>query len=169
MGGDEFKKKIFRSEEERSGEISGASLIFEEVPAHLIIEEVSKRFGIPVYDITEAKRGKGKKNIPRMVGMRLCQTLGRKKLSDIAKIFNVGHYSTVSSSIRILRKEVESNKKLQNLINILTQDLTRLFLITMNLHRKQKTLCQSVGKPSLFLTGTLRYDVGRNEVSHIDP
>jgi hypothetical protein len=104
-----------------------------------------------------------------MVGMRLCQTLGRKKLSDIAKIFNVGHYSTVSSSIRILRKEVESNKKLQNLINILTQDLTRLFLITMNLHRKQKTLCQSVGKPSLFLTGTLRYDVGRNEVSHIDP
>jgi hypothetical protein len=62
-----------------------------------------------------------------------------------------------------------SYKKLQNLINILTQDLTRLFLITMNLHRKQKTLCQSVGKPSLFLTGTLRYDVGRNEVSHIDP
>lgn len=125
LGGDEFKKKVFRSEEERSREISGAGLILEEVPAHLIIEEVSRRFGIPVYDITEAKRGKGKKNIPRMVAMRLCQTLGRKKLSDIAKVFNVGHYSTVSSSIRILRKEVESNKKLQNVINILTQDLTR--------------------------------------------
>lgn len=124
LGGDEFKKKVFRGAEERPGEITGASLIFEEVPAHLIIDQVSKRFGIPVYDITEAKRGKGKKNIPRMVAMRLCQTLGRKRLSDIAKIFNVGHYSTVSSSIRTLRNEVKGNEKLQNVINILTQDLT---------------------------------------------
>jgi len=59
-----------------------------------------------------------------MVATRLCQTLGRKKLSDIAKIFNVGHYSTVSSSITTLRKEVNSNKKLQTAINIITQGVT---------------------------------------------
>ncbi len=39
----------------------------------------------------------------------------------------------------------------------------------MTFARKQKALCQSLRKPSLLLTGTLRYDVGTNEVLHIDP
>ena len=47
------------------------------------------------------------------------------KLSEIARSFNVGHYSNVSTSIRLLNKELEKDKGLRNDINILTQVLTR--------------------------------------------
>lgn len=44
--------------------------------------------------------------------MYLCQISGQKKLEEIAAQFNVGHYATVSVTIRRLKDDLEMDAKL---------------------------------------------------------
>ncbi len=44
-------------------------------------------------------------------------------MSETARTFNVGHDSTVSAFIRILKLEIVRDTGLQDVINILTQEL----------------------------------------------
>jgi chromosomal replication initiation ATPase DnaA len=44
--------------------------------------------------------------------MHLCQTLGQKKLGEIAAYFNVSHYATVSVTIKRLKDDMESDRAL---------------------------------------------------------
>ena len=45
-------------------------------------------------------------------------------MPNIAKEFNVGHYSTVSQTIRRLKEQMVDDKKLRKRVNKLSQDLT---------------------------------------------
>ncbi|VAW55236.1 hypothetical protein MNBD_GAMMA06-1024 [hydrothermal vent metagenome] len=56
--------------------------------------------------------------------MKLCQQIGGAKLTDIAKAFNVGHYSTVSQTIGRLNLLMEEDELVKNRFNALSQDLT---------------------------------------------
>ncbi len=89
-----------------------------------IIKTVAVYYEIPVSNVKHAKRGKGGKNLPRWVAMKLCQDVGGAKLMDIASIFNVGHYSTVSQTIGRLNYLMEEDIRVADVYNILSQDLT---------------------------------------------
>ena len=75
-------------------------------------------------DICVAKRGSGEKNIPRWIEMKLCQEVGGAKLIEIAKVFNVGHYSTVSQTIGRLSILIHEGDGVIDEYNMLSQDLT---------------------------------------------
>ena len=61
------------------------------------------------------------------MAMKLCQQIGGAKLTDIALLFNVGHYSTVSQTIGPLNKVLETDVELVECFNVLSQDLTPRF------------------------------------------
>ena len=74
--------------------------------------------------IKRAKRGKGNRNIPRWVAMKLCQEVGSAKLTEIAKVFEVGHYSTVSQTIGRLNRLNNEDRQYEVDYKLLSQDLT---------------------------------------------
>ncbi len=94
------------------------------VPITRVIEQVAGYYQMPEQAITRAKRGQGIRNIPRWVAMKLCQQHGEAKLTDMAKVFHVGHYSTVSQTIGRLNKLLSEDDKLAKEFNMLSQYLT---------------------------------------------
>jgi putative transposase len=56
--------------------------------------------------------------------MKLCQQCGEARLLDMAEVFHVGHYSTVSQTIGRLNKLLLEDDKLAMEFNVLSQDLT---------------------------------------------
>ena len=53
-----------------------------------------------------------------------CQEVGGAKLTEIAKVFNVGHYSTVSQTIGRLNLLMNKDTRVVGEFNMLSQDLT---------------------------------------------
>jgi len=89
-----------------------------------IRQTVAHYYGITERELVTTKRGKGRKNIPRWIAMKLCQNLGSARLSEIAEDFNVGHYSTVSQTISRLNRLMAENRMIDKDYNLLSQDLT---------------------------------------------
>lgn len=89
-----------------------------------ILEAVASYYEVPEKRITMAARGRGSRNIPRWISMKLCQDFSGATLSEIAKSFNVEHYCTVSKTISRLNEVMMDNKKLQKELNVISQDLT---------------------------------------------
>jgi len=56
--------------------------------------------------------------------MKLCQDVGGAKLTDIAIIFKVGHYSTISQTIGRLNKMLQDDRRVSSDFTMLSQDLT---------------------------------------------
>jgi len=50
--------------------------------------------------------------------------LGAAKLSDIAKVFQVEHYSTVSQTIGRPHRQLKGGARARMIYNMLSQDLT---------------------------------------------
>ena len=94
------------------------------MPLMDIIEAVSEHFQIPVETIQKAKRGSRSPNVPRRKAMRLWQEKGGAKLTAIADVFQVGHYSTVSQSIWRLKRLIKEKVEVGEVLNMLSQDLT---------------------------------------------
>lgn len=89
-----------------------------------IVSTVAKKYSMTDSEIYLTKRGGGVKNIPRWIAMKLCQQVGGAKLTEIAMLFNVGHYSTVSQTIGRLNLLIVEDKKVAFEFNVLSQDLT---------------------------------------------
>lgn len=77
-----------------------------------ILKAVSHEFEVSDTVLRKTKRGRGMRNLPRAIAMYLDQTMGRRRLTQIAAAFNVSHYSTVSATIGRLRRELETDPKL---------------------------------------------------------
>jgi len=90
----------------------------------VIVKKVADEYQLSIKEICVARRGSGVNNIPRWIAMKLCQEVGGAKLADIAKLFNVGHYSTVSQTIGRLNVLMQENEGVRNDFNMLSQDLT---------------------------------------------
>ena len=89
-----------------------------------IRQAVALFYGITERELVTTKRGKGKKNIPHWVAMKLCQDLGSARLREIAKDFNVGHYSTVSQTVGRLNRLMAEDRAIDKNYKVLSQDLT---------------------------------------------
>lgn len=94
------------------------------LPLPRILDNVAAFYEITVDELLVAKRGKGPKNLARWMAMKLCQDFGGAKLTDIAAVFNVGHYSTVSQTIGRLNRLMESDQRVAKTLNMLRKDLS---------------------------------------------
>ena len=89
-----------------------------------IIKVVSDYYQVPDRELQQAARGRGAKNIPRWMAMKLCQEFGSASLMELADQFQVGHYSTVSQTIGRLNLLMQENIEVVKIYNVLSQDLT---------------------------------------------
>ena len=89
-----------------------------------ILMAVSKHYEVSLNDLKVARRGRGLKSTPRRVAMKLCQQLAGATLKEIAEVFHVGHYSTVSQTIGRLNREMEESQSLAKAFRLLKQALT---------------------------------------------
>jgi putative transposase len=88
-----------------------------------ILDAVAKGFGVTTAELRHTPRGRGRRNIPRAIAMYLCQVLAQKKLEEIATQFNVGHYATVSVTIKRLKDDLETDGKLARQVRELEEGL----------------------------------------------
>lgn len=89
-----------------------------------IIGTVAASYGLSTQEIRVAKRGSGVDNLPRWIAMKLCQQVGGAKLTEIAIMFNVSHYSTVSQTIGRLNFLMNEDSGVNTQFNVISQDLT---------------------------------------------
>lgn len=123
-GDKKFKAYAYRQAQSLDSEIDKKG-INNTVPLLEIVERVAKAHGLAVGEVQKARRGQGANNIARWMAMKLCQEVGGAKLSDIATVFGVGHYSTVSQTIGRLNRLIEEDEQMNEAYNMLSQDLTR--------------------------------------------
>jgi len=120
--------KLFREAAQKKAKSLGKEIdqkgLKHPVPLPQIIKAVANYYQITVTDIKRAKRGKGNRNIPRWIAMKLCQEVGSAKLTEIAVFFNIGHYATVSQTIGRLNRLIDDSGQYKNEYISLSQDLT---------------------------------------------
>ncbi|MFK5950130.1 MAG: transposase [Methylococcales bacterium] len=123
LGDKSFKEFAFGQSQSLDVEIDKKGLK-QPVSLKKIVATVAVKFIISEQEIYVAKRGRGVKNVPRWIAMKLCQQLGGAKLIEIAKVFNIGHYSTVSQTIGRLNILMLEDSEIASDFNMLSQDLT---------------------------------------------
>ena len=123
MGDKSFKERAYGESQSLDVEIDKKGLK-QPVSLMTIIEAVATKYHVSKKDICTAKRGKGARNVPRWIAMKLCQEVGGAKLNEIAKVFNVGHYSTVSQTIGRFNLLMLDDSEFAREFNVLSQDLT---------------------------------------------
>ena len=96
----------------------------EVISLKMITKTVASFYGCNEKSILHAKRGRGEKNLPRWIAMKMSQDLSGLNLETIARHFNIGNYCTVSRTIRRLREEMEWDRKIAGDINSISKDLT---------------------------------------------
>ena len=97
----------------------------EWVPVATVITQVARHFDIPEDGIRHAKRGKGQRNIARAIAMKLGQECSGATLNELAQTFNVGHYSTISQTIRRLNKIMAEDEEVETAYEIVCQKSCR--------------------------------------------
>ena len=96
----------------------------EDVSIKLIIKTVAKYYRVKEQQITQAKRGRGEKNYPRWMAMKLSQDLSGQNLANIAKYFGVGNYCTISRTISRLNRGFSETSELLDDYKSIGKDLT---------------------------------------------
>lgn len=123
LGEQAFKERLKEKVVIKDKEITHTGLR-QPVSQERVIQSVASYFQIQDNKITRTSRGRGLKNIPRWIAMKLCQETASAKLTDIATVFNVSHYSTVSQTIGRLNRLMEDDSRVLYDYNVLSQDLT---------------------------------------------
>jgi REP element-mobilizing transposase RayT len=122
-GSKKFKDEVLIKAGPIDGEVDkkGAKDI---VSMDRVVLVVAEHYHLSVHDILNAKRGRGMKQTPRWIAMKLCQENAGAELQEIARLFNVSHYSTVSQTVSRLNRLLEDNSAIRREFNVLSQDLT---------------------------------------------
>jgi hypothetical protein len=86
-----------------------------------LIQSTAEILGEPIEHILASRRGRHNQQMGRSCAMYLCRHLGRHTMADIAKKFNVTHYSTVSVRIRRFRTVLQKNQRLKAKLDLLVK------------------------------------------------
>jgi len=77
-----------------------------------IVKATAETFGVRPESIYASRRGRGSRNIPRLVAMSLCRSPGGHSLAGIASAFGIGHYASVSVAANRLKGLVNADEAL---------------------------------------------------------
>ena len=124
LGDEGFKEYAYSQVQSLDSEIDKKG-VKDTVSLLDIVEHVANAQGLAVDEVQKARRGQGANNLARWMAMKLCQEVGGAKLLEIALVFGVGHYSTVSQTIGRLNRLMKENERINKAYIMLSQDLTR--------------------------------------------
>jgi hypothetical protein len=77
-----------------------------------ILRETASFFGVKQRDLMVSTRGRGVESPARSVAMYLCQVIGGMTLSQVAETFSLASYAGAGSTIRNVRKRMDSTPAL---------------------------------------------------------
>lgn len=80
------------------------------ISSEMVVAYVSNHFSLDRLELLHAKKGVKEKNLPRWFAIKLCQDLCGLTLNELANIFNVKSYSTISITVSRLNKLMQENK-----------------------------------------------------------
>lgn len=124
LGDVTFQKLILMRYGKVDKEVAERKQVGDAPSSKKIIQQVADYYGIKSRDVVTARLGRGQRHYPRLIAMSLCQRVGRMTLNEIAALFSIGHYASVSNAIARLGKTIVKDKQLAKQISHLTQDLT---------------------------------------------
>lgn len=124
LGSESFRERMIERYVNSDKEIAEQKHVRGVPSATRIIRYIADVYHMKPGEVLSAKRGRGGRHYPRLIAMYLCQQLGRMSLNEIAELFGVGHYASISNTIGQLKKDMVNDKKLEKQIIHLTQDLT---------------------------------------------
>jgi len=96
--------------------------IFKRVTPNNILEKVEEYYNIPKDGLKRNKRNKTLVQ-PRQVAMYLIRELTELSLPEIGRFFGAKHHTTILYAHKKVKKDMNENKKLEDIINSLTQDI----------------------------------------------
>ncbi|MFH1768129.1 MAG: chromosomal replication initiator protein DnaA [Candidatus Omnitrophota bacterium] len=99
--------------------------IDRKITPDLISKKVADFFSIGVNDIKKTKRSKSL-ILPRQIAMYLMREFTDLSLPEIGSFLGAKHHTTVLYAIRKLKEELKKDKKRQNIVTAITQELKML-------------------------------------------
>jgi len=124
LGSESFRERMMARHVATDKEIAEQKLVQDVPSASKIIRHVADVYHMKPSEVVLTKRGRGGRHYSRLIAMYLCQRVGRMSLNEIAELFSVSHYASISNSIGQLRKDMVKDINLEKRIIHLTQDLT---------------------------------------------
>ena len=118
-----FVKKALKKALSGSKEVT-TTTVLEPIEMSRIVEQVAQYYEMSEDSIYTAQRGRGVKNVPRWIAMKLCRDYSGKSLSEIGEAFGVSNYCTVSQTITRLVVLMQEDKKVEKVFNTISKDLT---------------------------------------------
>jgi putative transposase len=77
-----------------------------------ILRETASFFGVKQRELMISTRGRGVESPARSVAMYLCQVIGGMTLSEVAETFSLAGYASAGSTIRNVRKRMDTTPEL---------------------------------------------------------
>jgi hypothetical protein len=122
LGDEAFRDRVLHgSEPER--EQPQSRYMYSQPSTADITMAVGTAFAVTPTEVRTSIRGRGRRNLPRAVAMYLSQRMAGRKLGEIASDFGVGHYATVSITIRRLRDTLEKDEILARQVAGIEEEL----------------------------------------------
>lgn len=114
LGDADFNKKVHKHLGTFQNDREHAALewLRERPSIKRIVKTTAESFGVRPESIYASRRGRGSRNIPRLVAMSLCRSPGGHSLLDIASAFGIGHYASVSVAANRLKGLVKADAAL---------------------------------------------------------
>lgn len=122
-GSREFAKQAVAQSNHWQKEVSHNNVV-ESVAIEDIVKHVAQHCQCSEQSIYRAQRGRGSRNLPRWIALKLSQEHSGQSLSYIAKRFGVGNYCTVSQTIARLDRCVEEDRQTREWLFTISKDLT---------------------------------------------
>jgi len=114
-----FGEKEFIQKFSKTSDFRGKKDIKENPSINTIIQSTSQILNEPLEKIVASKRGRNNQQLGRTVAMYLCRYVGNHTIDDIAKAFQVSHYSAVSVRLARFKKKLNQDTALQQKLLLL--------------------------------------------------
>ncbi len=124
-GGDAFRDRVRQHLGTYQGDREQAALewLSERPTIKRIVKTTAEVFEVRPERIYASRRGRGSRNVPRLVAMALCRSPGGHSLADIASAFGIGHYASVSVAANRLKVVADADAALAGYIERIRERL----------------------------------------------
>jgi len=115
LGSEAFRSWVYSQRVKNSEDVTEKEKFHFRPDMETLIKQVAVAFGVTEKSILTGTRGK--ENLPRWVAMYLCQEKGGHRLIDIAKKFGLKRSGSIPSIIGKLKRALEADKQLRDMVN----------------------------------------------------
>ena len=125
LGGEDFLEALARHRKarRRDPEVPEAQRLLPRPSLATIARATAAHFLVEPNSLYRESRGRGNANVPRAVAMALSRRPGGYPLKEIAQVFRVGNYASVSVAIRRLQDRLGEDRALRRALAALRRSL----------------------------------------------